>query len=115
MAQSGGYGSFQLSLKSGNDLLNIAGENADDFGKNIDSLFGDGTAASVLARFNAAQVLDATPIASVTPIAAAAQAPRGFCPQCGEGNLIKKQRKDGSGSFIACDQFPACNYIQKNN
>lgn len=34
------------------------------------------------------------------------------CPQCGEGNLVEKTRKDGKGTFMGCDRFPACNYIK---
>lgn len=35
----------------------------------------------------------------------------GPCPECGKGQLVKKSRKDGKGTFTGCNQFPACDYI----
>ena len=32
------------------------------------------------------------------------------CPKCGEGNL--KVRRSVYGSFIACDRYPKCRYIE---
>ncbi|MEK9181433.1 MAG: type I DNA topoisomerase [Patescibacteria group bacterium] len=44
-----------------------------------------------------------------------------MCPDCGEkkgksgsGKLVKKQRRDGGGSFISCSRYPKCKFIKKD-
>lgn len=37
----------------------------------------------------------------------------GECPDCGSA-LAKRRRRDGSGSFIGCTNFPECKYIARN-
>lgn len=48
-----------------------------------------------------------------TPISKAPSASAGTCPECGKGQLVKKNRKDGSGTFTGCNNFPNCRYIAK--
>jgi hypothetical protein len=45
------YGSYQLSVKAGNDLLNIAADSADQLRERIDALFGEDAATTVLGKF----------------------------------------------------------------
>lgn len=47
-----------------------------------------------------------------SPMAQAAGAVFGACPQCG-GALRSRNRRDGTGSFVGCSNFPDCRYIQK--
>jgi hypothetical protein len=37
----------------------------------------------------------------------------GGCPEDG-GDLVRRERRDGSGSFVGCANFPDCNYIENN-
>ncbi len=44
-----------------------------------------------------------------------------LCPECGEkkgknggGKLVVKERRDGSGTFIACSRYPKCKFIKKD-
>ena len=44
-----------------------------------------------------------------------------MCPECGEkkgksgeGKLIVRQRRDGTGSFISCSRYPKCKFIKKD-
>jgi len=39
------------------------------------------------------------------------------CPECGEkkdGKLVIKERRDGSGTFIACSRYPKCKFVKKD-
>jgi hypothetical protein len=57
MATSSGYGAYQLNVKAGNDLLNIAADSADQLRERIDALFGEDAAADVLGKFVATSLL----------------------------------------------------------
>lgn len=44
-----------------------------------------------------------------------------MCPECGEkkgkyggGKLVIRTRRDGSGTFISCSQYPKCKFIKKD-
>lgn len=44
-----------------------------------------------------------------------------MCPLCGDkkgknggGKLVVKERRDGSGTFIACSRYPKCKFIKKD-
>ena len=37
----------------------------------------------------------------------------GMCPRCGEGWLLRKVRRDGTGGFLACSNYPTCRYTEK--
>ena len=44
-----------------------------------------------------------------------------MCPECGEkkeksggGKLVVKERRDGTGTFIACSRYPKCKFIKKD-
>lgn len=115
---------YQLSRKTASgDLLNIRADSADEFRQAIDGLFGEGASAAEMAVF----MLGATPVGSTAP-AVSSTAPvsvpaavtpgvpaggLGLCPSSGHP-LVLKQRKDGSGSFVACSGYPNCSYIQKD-
>lgn len=32
------------------------------------------------------------------------------CPRCGVGKMVVKSRRDGSGQFLSCSQYPECRY-----
>jgi hypothetical protein len=51
------YGSYQLSVKAGNDLLNIAADSADQLRERIDALFGEDAASDILGKFFVTSVL----------------------------------------------------------
>jgi len=35
------------------------------------------------------------------------------CPKCGQGQVVPKNRRDGSGVFYGCNRYPNCDYIQR--
>jgi DNA topoisomerase-1 len=44
-----------------------------------------------------------------------------MCPDCGEkkgksggGKLVVKERRDGTGTFIACSRYPKCKFVKKD-
>jgi len=102
---------YQLSSKVGDHMLNIRADTVGEFREEIDDLFGENSSTQVLAPFFVSTALGA----SVPTLAAAQPEPNalGFCPTDG-GTLVRKQRKDGSGSFVGCNNFPTCSYIQKS-
>jgi hypothetical protein len=64
MATSSGYGAYQLNVKAGNDLLNIAADSADQLRERIDALFGEDAATDILGKFFVTTVL--TPVVETT-------------------------------------------------
>jgi DNA polymerase III epsilon subunit-like protein len=34
------------------------------------------------------------------------------CPQCRQGELVVKRRRDGSGEFLSCSRYPQCRYAR---
>jgi hypothetical protein len=57
MATSSGYGAYQLNVKAGNDLLNIAADSAEQLRERIDALFGEDAASDILGKFVATSLL----------------------------------------------------------
>jgi len=107
---------YQVNLKAGNDLLNIRADSAEEFTERIDALFGEGAAVRVLAPFFGFRPENSTGAApAVVSPAPAAPASTGTstCPQCGIGQVVTKNRKDGKGTFQGCDQYPKCNFIAR--
>ncbi|OHB05844.1 MAG: DNA topoisomerase I [Candidatus Zambryskibacteria bacterium RIFCSPLOWO2_01_FULL_47_14] len=40
-----------------------------------------------------------------------------MCPECGKtkgGKLVIKERRDGSGTFIACSRYPKCKFVKSD-
>ena len=100
---------YQLSSKVGDHMLNVRADDVGEFREKIDDLFGENSSTQVLAPFFVSTALGA----STPPPAAEQPEPNalGTCPIDG-GNLVRKNRKDGSGSFIGCGNFPSCSYIK---
>lgn len=111
--------------------ITIRADHSEELKNSVDNLLGAGTFDRLMAQAVQATFPPepAPPQASpaVTPVAAgpSATAPVGgaapqsvqsnaACPSCGIGQMIWKQRKDGTGSFLACSNFPNCKYIAGN-
>jgi hypothetical protein len=60
MAANSSYGAYQLNVKAGNDLLNIAADSAEQLRERIDALFGEDAAQDILGKFVVTAVL--TPV-----------------------------------------------------
>jgi len=104
--------------------LTIRADHSEELRNSVDTLLGAGTFDRLMA-----QVVQSTyPPVAPTPSPAAqpggAMAPatappvmgapaNGPCPACGVGSLEWKQRRDGTGSFLGCNNYPNCRYIAK--
>lgn len=105
--------------------LTIRAEHSEELKNSVAALLGEGTLERLAARALQATLVDPTPVAApapvasapvapapaVTPVTAAPAASLGACPACGTGQLVKRERKDKSGSFTGCSTFPTCRYI----
>jgi hypothetical protein len=99
--------------------LTIRGNTYQEFAQNLEQVFGDGGANNILASYASSgapaaqqqQYQQPAPAAAPAAGQPPAQAGAAVCPQCGAGHLVTKLRKDGKGSFVGCDNYPACNYI----
>ena len=36
------------------------------------------------------------------------------CPKCRSGQLVVRERRDGTGAFISCSRYPKCKFIKKD-
>src|SRR6266498_590899 len=98
--------------------VTVRGDSREEFERNIESLFGEGTLELVTAKILMGSLTDATPAQQV-PAPAPVQSnlagdgvgAGSVCPQCNVGTLIRKQTKDGKRHFVGCNSFPSCAYI----
>ena len=105
------------------DMLNIRANTQEELETTLDVLFGEGSSERILGRFLAETLVEldfskpqkAAP-ATPTSNAGTASTTSGegeTCPQCGNGTLVKKNRKDGKGTFVGCNDYPNCAYIKR--
>lgn len=99
------------------DMLNVRAATADELRGQLDELFGEGTGDRIFGRFAASTMVELDfSKSSVVGTPAATSTGGGVgetCPECGAGTLREKQRKDGKGSFVGCNNYPACSYIKR--
>ena len=104
--------------------ITLRGDSREELEALFDQVFGEDAFKIVVAKafFTVTQEVNvpsipAEPVASSGPVVAASTtgSPNvgSVCPACGRGTLVNKKRRDGTGSFTACDQFPGCNFILK--
>lgn len=99
------------------DMLNVRADHADELKNSLDKLFGDGAADRIVGRFFQGTLVE---LAFRTEDAAPQQAPSAssasgssVCPECKQGQIVEKRRKDGKGTFNGCNNYPACSYIAR--
>jgi len=116
--------------------LTIRADHQEELRNSVDALLGTGTfdrlmAQAVQATFPPTQTPSpaappavATSVPAPAPVNTGASAPGPYpagvsnsagaaCPSCGVGVLNFKNRKDGSGQFLGCTNFPNCRYIAR--
>jgi DNA topoisomerase-1 len=69
---------------------------------------GSATYLDVVRDADTALVADVTKFAPPRTETAPLKIAIGKCPECGEGDVVQRARRDGSGHFWSCTRFPTC-------